>query len=153
MIELKKSNKYIELKTPVSIKEEASAAPVINYKYYANDWAEGVIMADSYGTGELNFCAFKPLPEKAHIVDISVRYNGTDYRLNELTYKSLANHMTIVSVFNKPVYDEVWSTHIVGKIFNETDGALYLDVISMGTAVEGFTVYYMELEEIEVKEE
>lgn len=132
---------------------DGKAKLTINSKYYANDWVNGVIWSAMYSnTGEANFFAIEPLPENAYIVDMSVRWEGVDYRLNEMHYNGLLHPDTVIGIHKKQLLESTFGFYHMGRVYNDYDGIFTTDVQMMGTSAEGFTVYYIECEEGDINE-
>lgn len=123
----------------------------IKSKYFANDWANAIIMPNTLsGSGEIAFITLENLPENIYIVDVSVRYYGVDYRLHELAYYGEVSASTVIEIPRKPVYSIDNNWYIMGRIHEDwennkiTDAAVFWD-----ENLEGFTVYYVECDEAE----
>lgn len=135
--------------------KDGTAKVTIKSKYYANDFIEGVVWCSLYAsTGEVNFMICEPLPDNAYIVDIVPRSYGVDYRLTEMFYNGMLHPETVINIHHKPIPDETFGYYIVGRTYNDYDGTFTTALQMMDyEAAQGFTLYYIECDEVEVNKE
>ena len=135
--------------------KDGEAKVTVKSKYYTNDWATSLIMPNIIsGSGEIAFITMEDMPDNIYIVDVSVHYNGVEYRLHDLVYYGEVSASTVVEIPRKPVYSKDNNWYIVARTHEDyesnkiSDAAVFWD-----TNLEGFTVYYIECDEVEVIEE
>lgn len=122
--------------------------PQVKSQYYANDWTDGVVIANYYGN-DILFMIVEPLAENIRIIDVSVRYNGVDYSYLELILNDILDCNSSFCISRKSVLDSAYGFYVVARVgcIADNNCSIYQDISTLdGRLTEGFTIYYEEVE-------
>lgn len=124
---------------------------VFGSKYYANVGSEGLILADAISSGTIDFLINEEYPENRIITDILVHINenGTvkQYSIPGLYSNGMLGGMSAPFICSKPEANSGYDMYTVAFISNlsATSSDFYSRLSISDTAIEGFTVRYLEV--------
>ena len=128
-----------------------TGSAVLGSKYYANNWGDGLIIVDAISSGTVDFLINEDYPENRIITDILVHINegGTveQYSFARLYSNGELGGTSAPFICSKPELNSAYSLYTVAFISNlsATSSNFYSRLSISDTAIEGFTVRYMEV--------
>jgi hypothetical protein len=124
-------------------------ATKIKRKDIANDWADGVMIANNYGN-DIIFMIAEPLGDNTKIIDISIKYDNVDYSYLELVDNQILSGNASLYISRKSILNETWGYCMVAMINGvDNNSPIFQDMSIEGGLTQGFTIYYEEVEYVE----
>lgn len=121
---------------------------VLESKYYANDWSEGVIAASRYPE-TLDFAISEEYSDNRIIVDVSVCFENdgeaSEYSLSKLYALNMLGTSPSINISLKPQHNNDYGMFIVAFITGAQSSDFFNKVATSDASIVGLKVYYIEI--------